>query len=103
MSGGAWRGRRRAPEASPAQWISSSRHTRPASITTEGESYQDVVERTAAWLADVMPQFTGRRLLVVGHRATFYAFEHLLRHVPLDVAVSSAWHWQPGWAYRARA
>jgi broad specificity phosphatase PhoE len=76
---------------------------RPGHITEpfpEGESYQEVVERTAAWLADATPQFTGRPVLVVGHRATFYALEHLLRNVPLDVAVTSAWQWQPGWVYR---
>ena len=79
-------------------------HRRPRHLTDpfpEGESYQEVVERTAAWLADVAPQFTGRRVLVVGHRATFYALEHLLRDVPLDVAVTSPWRWQPGWTYRA--
>lgn len=66
----------------------------------EGESYQDVVDRTAAWLADVTSQFAGRPVLVVGHRATFYAFEHLLRDLPLDLAVSAPWRWQPGWTYR---
>jgi broad specificity phosphatase PhoE len=76
---------------------------RPRHITDPfpgGESYQEVVERTAAWLADVAPAFTGRRVLVIGHRATFYALEHLLRGVPLDAAVTSPWQWQPGWVYR---
>jgi hypothetical protein len=39
-------------------------------------------------------------VLVVGHRATFYALEHLINGVALHDAVLSAWHWQPGWLYQ---
>jgi broad specificity phosphatase PhoE len=65
-----------------------------------GESYQQVVGRVSTWLTEVMLTFGGRTVLVIGHRATFYALEHLVRHVPLHEAVTSAWHWQPGWTYR---
>lgn len=65
-----------------------------------GESYQQVVGRVSAWLGEVAAKFPGRTVLVVGHRATFYALEHLVRNVPLDQAVTSPWHWQPGWTYR---
>jgi broad specificity phosphatase PhoE len=67
----------------------------------DGESYRDVVERIRAWLAEAMSTFAGKTVLVIGHRATFYAFEHLLHHVPLDQVVTSPWQWQPGWRYRA--
>ena len=67
----------------------------------DGESYRDVVARVRSWLAEALSAFAGKTVLVIGHRATFYAFEHLLRHVPLDQAVTSAWQWQPGWRYRA--
>ncbi len=43
--------------------------------------------------------FAGQTVLVIGHRATFYALEHLLRHIPLREAMTSPWHWQPGWTY----
>lgn len=64
-----------------------------------GESYQQVVGRVSAWLTDVTTMFAGRTVLVIGHRATFYALEHLIRQVPLHEAVTSAWQWQPGWTY----
>ena len=67
----------------------------------DGESYRDVVERVRAWLAEATSAFAGNTVLVIGHRATFYAFEHLLHHVPLDQVVTSPWQWQPGWGYRA--
>jgi broad specificity phosphatase PhoE len=64
-----------------------------------GESYQQVVERVSGWLGEVGQQFEGCTLLIIGHRATFYALEHLLNGVPLSEAVTSPWAWQPGWTY----
>jgi broad specificity phosphatase PhoE len=66
----------------------------------QGESYRDVAERVRAWLAEVALTLDGDTLLVIGHRATFYALEHLMGNVPLNEAVSSPWQWQPGWQYR---
>jgi 2,3-bisphosphoglycerate-dependent phosphoglycerate mutase len=65
-----------------------------------GESYEQVVERVSAWLTEVTTRFSGRTVLVIGHRATLYALEHLVGGVPLHDAVSSTRHWQPGWTYR---
>lgn len=76
---------------------------RVASIVTpfpDGESYQQVVDRVSAWLAETTAMFRGRTIVVIGHRATFYALEHLILGVPLDDAVTAPWTWQPGWTYR---
>ena len=64
-----------------------------------GESYQQVVVRVSEWLDEVRRQFDARTVLIVGHRATFYALEHLLHKVPLRDAVESPWTWRPGWIY----
>ena len=63
-----------------------------------GESYQQVVDRVSAWLDEAM-RYDAGSVLVIGHRATFYAFEHLLNRVSLHEAVTSPWQWQPGWTY----
>jgi broad specificity phosphatase PhoE len=65
-----------------------------------GESYAEATARVAAWLAEVR---TGgfHKVLVIGHRATQYALEHLLRGVPLVAAVRQPLSWQPGWVYEA--
>ena len=78
---------------------------RPRHLVTpfpNGESYQQVVDRVSAWLDEAVrqPEVEASTVLVIGHRATFYAFEHLLNHVPLRNAVTSPWAWQPGWTYR---
>ena len=65
-----------------------------------GESYEQVVGRVAAWLTEVATTFAGRTVLVIGHRATFYALEHIIRRIPLDETVTAPWRWQPGWIYR---
>jgi broad specificity phosphatase PhoE len=55
--------------------------------------------RVAAWLDEAVKAYGGRTILAIGHRATFYAFEHLIKGVSLHEAVMSAWRWQPGWMY----
>jgi 2,3-bisphosphoglycerate-dependent phosphoglycerate mutase len=64
-----------------------------------GESYQQVVNRVSGWLNDVTRELDAGTVLVIGHRATFYALEHLLRRVALREVVTSTWTWQPGWTY----
>lgn len=64
-----------------------------------GESYEQVACRIGSWLSDVRGAHSAGRILVIGHRATFYAFEHLLRGIPLPQAVTAPWTWQPGWEY----
>jgi len=62
-----------------------------------GEGYQQVVARVAAWLGDLPKTAGDRPVLVIGHRATWYALEHLLRGRHLAEVVASPWVWQPGW------
>ena len=64
-----------------------------------GESYEQCVARVSAWLADAGAAHPGGHVLVIGHRATFYALEHLLRGAPLDRVITAPWSWQPGWTY----
>jgi 2,3-bisphosphoglycerate-dependent phosphoglycerate mutase len=64
-----------------------------------GESYRQVVERMSAWLADLEAARPGAAVLVIGHRATFYALEHLIRRVPLEQVIHAPWQWRPGWRY----
>ena len=66
----------------------------------EGESYREVVARVAGWLNETTDQLVGSAVLVIGHRGTFYALEHLLGNVPLEEAVAAPWQWRPGWTYR---
>jgi broad specificity phosphatase PhoE len=84
----------------PVEQIDSRRSAHVAEPFPGGESYQDVVARVSAWLGETAVAYAGRTVLVVGHRATFYALEHLLTGVALAEAVAAPWQWQPGWTYR---
>lgn len=64
-----------------------------------GESYEAVVRRVQRFLHDVSAP-PGEAVLVIGHRATWYALEHLLAGRPLAAVMAAPWQWQPGWRYR---
>jgi broad specificity phosphatase PhoE len=86
----------------PTSEVDSTRARHVLEPFPNGESYQQAAARVSGWLGEVTRRFEAGAVLVIGHRATFYAFEHLLRHVTLDEAVTSPWAWQPGWTYRLR-
>jgi broad specificity phosphatase PhoE len=66
-----------------------------------GESYRQVVERARDFVDD-LAAFEGRRVLVIGHSATRWAFDHLLAGRTLEELVDAPFDWQPGWLYRTR-
>lgn len=68
-----------------------NRSTRPESLGDPfptGESYQEVVDRVSAWLTEAVPGINVGTILVIGHRGTFFALEHLLKQVTLHEAVT---------------
>lgn len=64
-----------------------------------GESYRDVVRRTASFLDDLRTRWDGRRVLVVAHSANKVALDHLLLGADLGKLVEEPMDWQPGWEY----
>jgi broad specificity phosphatase PhoE len=87
----------------PAAEIDERRATFISDPFPGGESYGQVVDRVSSWLVETAAAFAGQTVLVIGHRATFYALEHLIRGVPLGDAVTAPWTWQPGWTYRVES
>jgi alpha-ribazole phosphatase/probable phosphoglycerate mutase len=64
-----------------------------------GESYRDVVRRTASVLDDLVARWDARRVLVVAHSANKVALDHLLLGADLRHLVDRPMDWQPGWEY----
>jgi broad specificity phosphatase PhoE len=62
-----------------------------------GESFRDVVLRVEDFLNSLRRDRDP--VLLVAHRAPWYALEHLLRRKDLTELVTSGWNWQPGWEY----
>jgi broad specificity phosphatase PhoE len=66
---------------------------------TGGESYAEAVERVRSFLYDLARAWDGSRVLVIGHAATRWSLDHLLRGVPLADLVGAPFDWQEGWEY----
>jgi probable phosphoglycerate mutase len=64
----------------------------------DGESYEQVTARVSRCIDEIARVYSGP-VLVVGHRATYFALEYLLKGVPLEQTIEAAWNWQPGWTY----
>jgi broad specificity phosphatase PhoE len=65
-----------------------------------GESYVDVVARVRSFLGDLPSRYADRRICVIGHSATKWAFDHLLEGTSLEELVEGSFRWQPGWLYQ---
>jgi broad specificity phosphatase PhoE len=65
-----------------------------------GQSYRQVVEQMRGLLADLTAERGGQRVLLIGHSATRYALDHLLRGEPLADLVTAPFEWQEGWEYQ---
>ncbi len=65
----------------------------------DGESWRQAVQRVGRCLDDLPLRWGGRRVLVVGHVATRWAFEHYLNKVALEDLVEARFDWRAGWEY----
>jgi broad specificity phosphatase PhoE len=64
-----------------------------------GESWRQAVQRISRFFGDLRPRWDGARVLVIGHIATRWAFEHRLKAVPLETLADAEFHWRAGWEY----
>ena len=65
-----------------------------------GQSYDEVVELTRSFLADVKQWYDAATVLVVAHSANRWALEHLLGSGrPMEDLIEAPFDWQPGWTY----
>lgn len=65
-----------------------------------GESYEQTTERIRSFLVDLDKNYKGKRVMIIGHRATQYGLDNLINDVPLEQLVSAKFKWQPGWEYK---
>ena len=64
-----------------------------------GESWRQATRRVKRALDDLGDRWSSHRILVIGHMATRWAFEHYLNGVPLEDLAEAPFPWQPGWEY----
>lgn len=64
-----------------------------------GESYRMTSKRMFAFLQDLIRDYNGKRVMIIGHRATQYGLEEHVIGKRLEDVVPAPWSWQPGWTY----
>lgn len=79
----------------PVQKLDSARADFIETPFPEGESYREVVRR----MENFLQEMKSGPVLVIAHRAPWYALEHLVLGRDLAEVVASHWKWQPGWEY----
>ena len=65
-----------------------------------GESWRQAIQRVGRFLADLPLRWADARVLVIGHVATRWAFDHLLDGVALEDLIAADFGWREGWEYR---
>ena len=66
-----------------------------------GESHEQAIARVARLLADLPTRWAGRRVMLIGHLATYRALEHVTTGRTVRELVATTFEWQAeGWAYR---
>jgi alpha-ribazole phosphatase/probable phosphoglycerate mutase len=64
-----------------------------------GESWRQAVARVGRFVDDLPLRWSGSRVLVIGHTATRWAFEHLLDGKALEELVDADFQWREGWEF----
>jgi broad specificity phosphatase PhoE len=83
----------------PSDAVDAEKPKRIDTPFPNGESYQQTSARMKDFLQDLLQNYQGKRIMIIGHRATQYGLERLINKRPLEDVIPSFWQWQPGWEY----
>ncbi len=88
-----------ARNGTPVEWFSGRRGEHIDHPYPGGESWSDAVRHVGRFLEDLDLRWRDERILVIGHTATRWAFDHLIDGKPLQDVVDADFDWQEGWEY----
>lgn len=87
----------------PSSTVEREKPNRIQNPFPNGESYTQTTARMKSFLEDLLKNYDGKTIMIIGHRATQYGLENLLNGIPLYEAVIVSWKWQPGWEYKLKS
>jgi 2,3-bisphosphoglycerate-dependent phosphoglycerate mutase len=64
-----------------------------------GESLEQAISRFLSFYEACLQSTKSGTILIIGHRATYYALEFLFKKIALKTLLTTPWKWQPGWHY----
>ncbi len=82
----------------PSQEVDALKIQHISTPFPSGESLEQVISRFLSFHEECLPRETGP-ILIIGHRATYYALEFLCKKIPLKTLLKMPWKWQPGLCY----
>ena len=67
-----------------------------------GESYEQTSARMKEFVNDLAKNYDGKKVMIIGHRATQYGLEYWILGKELSEIIAAPWKWQPGWTYELK-
>lgn len=89
-------------EHHPISEIEVERAKRVETPFPNGESYAERTDLMKSFVEELAKNYPGKRVLVIGHRATQYGLDRWVNGRHLKDIAAEPWQWQPGWTYRLR-
>jgi broad specificity phosphatase PhoE len=83
----------------PVRRVAAERLRRIHQPFPGGQSYQQVVAQTRAFLRDLAAGWDGHTVVVIAHSANRWALDCLLDGRALEDLVDAPFDWRPGWSY----
>jgi broad specificity phosphatase PhoE len=84
----------------PKEVVEAEKPNRITKPFPNGESYEQTSMRMRSFLDELVQNYDGKKVMIIGHRATQYGLEHWIKHLSIKETVTAPWKWQPGWTYR---
>jgi len=84
----------------PADEVTPEKPKRIKEPFPNGESYEQAAERMKSFLDELAEKYDGKKVMIIGHRATQYGLEYVVHAKTLEEIIPAPWSWQPGWTYR---
>jgi broad specificity phosphatase PhoE len=86
-------------EHKPNSFITAERPKRLDEPFPGGESFRQTSARMKSFLQDLLKNYGGKKVMIIGHRATWFGVEEWANHRPLPELLTTPWSYQPGWDY----
>jgi broad specificity phosphatase PhoE len=86
-------------EHKPNSFIADERPKRLEEPFPGGESFRQTSARMKSFLQDLLKNYDGKKVMIIGHRATWFGLEEWANHRPLPELLVAPWSYQPGWDY----
>lgn len=83
----------------PSEEVEPQKIKRIKESFPNGESYEQTSERMKSFLEDLLKNYNGKKIMIIGHRATQYGLDHWIKGKSLEELVNMTFKWQPGWLY----